>query len=148
MDAARALSDWVGSAATGSVETVQKAAVEKAFGPNAARSVPEMGRFSFDDDAREAVGATIINVRHLGGGFKDLALRHIKTSREIVGDHYQQLAAQKSMDANKPEEIDQDAALRAHVEAVGGMPRLKRVCEFAKMVLRRDLGRARTTDAM
>jgi len=68
----RALSDWVGSAAAGSVETVQRAVVEKAFGPNAARSVPEMGRFSFDDHAREAVGATIIKVRHLGGGFKGL----------------------------------------------------------------------------
>jgi hypothetical protein len=66
MDAAGALADWVGSAAAGSDEAVQRAVVETAFGAKAVRSVPEMGRHSFDDDARETVGATIINVRQCG----------------------------------------------------------------------------------
>jgi hypothetical protein len=63
-------------------------------------------------------------VRHLSRGFKDLALKHIKTSREVVGAHYKQLAEQKSIDADTPDVIDQDAVLRGHVEAVGGMPRV------------------------
>jgi hypothetical protein len=132
MDSPGALADWVGAAAAGSEEEVQKAVVRTAFGENAARSVPPMGKHSPDDDARESVGASIVNVRHLSRGFKDLALRHIKTSREVVAAHYKQLAEQRSIDADKPEEIDQDAVLRGYVEAVGGMPRVKRVCAFAK----------------
>jgi hypothetical protein len=53
-----------------------------------------MGKYSFDDDAREELDVTIVNARHLAGGFKELALRHIKTSREVVTNHYRQLAAQ------------------------------------------------------
>ena len=132
MDAPKALSDWVGSAAAGSVEVVQRAVVEKAFGNNAARSVPEMGKYSFDDDAREELDVTIVNTRHLAGGFKQLALRHIKSSREVVTAHYQQLALQKSMDADEADKLDQDAVLKAHVEAVGGLPRVERVSKFAK----------------
>ena len=56
MDAAGALADWVGAAAAGSEEAVQRAVVQAAFGVNAARSVPEMGKHSSDDDAREALG--------------------------------------------------------------------------------------------
>ena len=77
MDAPEALSDWVGPAAAGSADAVQRAIVEKAFGNNAARSVPQMGKYSFDDDAREELDVTIVNTRHLAGGF-ELALRHIK----------------------------------------------------------------------
>jgi len=47
MDAAGALADWVGLAAAASDEEVQRAVVETAFGTNAARSVPEMGKHSF-----------------------------------------------------------------------------------------------------
>ena len=132
MDAPEALSDWVGSAAAGSADAVQKAIVEKAFGNNAARSVPEMGKYSFDDDAREELDVTIGNTRHLAGGFKELALRHIKASREVVTNHYRRLAAQKSIDADKADELEQDALLKVHVEAVGGLSRVKRVAKFAK----------------
>ena len=132
MDAPEALSDWVGPAAAGSADSVQRAIVEKAFGNNAARSVPQMGKYSFDDDAREELDVTIVNARHLAGGFKQLALRHIKTSREVVTDHYRELAAQHSIDAKKADELDQDALLKVHVEAVGGLSRVKRVSKFAK----------------
>ena len=132
MDAPEALSDWVGPAAAGSADAVQRAIVEKAFGNNAARSVPQMGKYSFDDDAREELDVTIVNTRHLAGGFKQLALRHIKTSREVVTDHYRELAAQTSIDAEKADELDQDALLKVHVEAAGGLSRVKRVSKFAK----------------
>jgi hypothetical protein len=132
MDSTGALADWVGSAAAGSIEPVQIAIVDKAFGSNAVRSVPKFGKHSFDDDAQETLDATIVNVRHLPSGFKSLALRHIKTSREVVKAHQKELASQQSIDAEATLEIDQDAILRAHIDAVGGMPRVKRVCEFAK----------------
>jgi hypothetical protein len=91
-----------------------------------------MGRHSFDDDARKSVGASIVNVRHLSRGFRDLALQHIKTSREVVGEHYKQLAEQRSIDADKPDALDQDPVLRGYGEAVGGIVRVQRVCSFAK----------------
>jgi hypothetical protein len=91
-----------------------------------------MGKYSFDDDARDELDVTIVNTRHLAGGFKELALRHIKTSREVVTNHFRQLAAQKSIDADKADELDQDALLKMHVEAVGGLSRVKRVAKFAK----------------
>jgi hypothetical protein len=136
MDSAGALADWVGGAAAGSEAEVQKAVVQTAFGDNAARSVPPMGKHSSDDDARESVGASIVNVRHLSRGFKDLALRHIKTSREVVAAHYKQLAEQRSIDADKPEEIDQDAVLRGYVEAVGGNAASQAGLRIREVVLR------------
>jgi hypothetical protein len=132
MDASEGIADWVGSAAAGSAEEVQKAVVQTAFGDKAVRSVPAMGKYSPDDDARESVGASIVNVRHLSRGFKDLALRHIQTSREVVAAHYKHLAEQRSIDADKPDAIDQDAVLRGYVKAIGGMQRVQRVCAFAK----------------
>src|SRR5208337_1300780 len=50
--------DWVGAAGIEVAPEVQKEIVSKAFGENAVRSVPAMGKRDFDDDAQR-IGASV-----------------------------------------------------------------------------------------
>jgi hypothetical protein len=76
---------WVGEAAARSGDDgLQKAVLQKAFGGNLARSVPNFGKFSHDADAQEHAGVSILDTKQLTGGFREMARKHVPTSAEIA----------------------------------------------------------------
>jgi hypothetical protein len=83
MDSAKATADWVAPAALRCAPEVQKAVVTTAFGANAARAVPPMGKRDYTDDAQRS-GAQIIQTRQMSEGFRELVKAHLPTAKEVV----------------------------------------------------------------
>ncbi len=78
-----ATADWVGSAGAKCDPKVQKDILDKAFGENAVRSVPNMGKRDYDHDA-ERTGAQIIKTSQMSGGFREMAREHLPSAKQRV----------------------------------------------------------------
>ncbi|MEQ1840096.1 MAG: ATP-binding protein, partial [Verrucomicrobiales bacterium] len=85
LDETEATQDWVGTAGVACDEDVQKAIVTKAFGTEAVRFVPTMGKRDFNDDA-ERVGAVIVRTNQMSSGFREMAKVHLPTAKEKVDE--------------------------------------------------------------
>ena len=75
--------DWVGAAGAESTPEVQREIITKAFGEEAVRSVPTMGKRDFDHDA-ERIGAAVVKTAQMSSGFREMAKEHLPTAKEAV----------------------------------------------------------------
>ena len=75
--------DWVGTAGAESAPEIQKEIISKAFGAEAVRSVPAMGKRDFDHDA-ERIGSTIVKTSQMSSGFRAMAKEHLPSAKETV----------------------------------------------------------------
>lgn len=113
-------SDWVGSAGINCHEDIQQEILKKAFGDDAVRSVPAMGKRDFDDDA-ERVGATILKTSQMSGGFRLMAKSHLLSAKEKVREVEAERAKTVAEHSFKPEDAGGDADERLMwIERRGG----------------------------
>lgn len=130
LEAEAATADWVGAAGTACAPEVQAEIVTRAFGANAARAVPAMGKRDFDDDA-ERIGATIVKTGQMSAGFREMARSHLPTSKHVYETHErarQEAAAARGFAATDPAPDDPRAAWIAER---GGAERVNRCLAFA-----------------
>ncbi len=131
LDSEAVTADWVGAAGLSVEPDVQKKIMVKAFGENAVRSVPAMGKRDFDDDASR-IGASIIKTGQMSGGFREMAKAHLPTAKETVVREEKRLAfeiAQARFDAADPEDLTVERV--AWIEKRGGSERVGRCLSFA-----------------
>ncbi len=83
LDAEETTADWVGVAGAKCEADVQQDILHKAFGENAVRSVPSMGKRDYDHDA-ERTGAHILKTSQMSGGFRDMAKEHLPSAKQCV----------------------------------------------------------------
>jgi hypothetical protein len=123
--------DWVGAAGVEVAPEIQKEIVSKAFGENAVRSVPVMGKRDFDDDA-ERIGRNIVKTAQMSGGFREMAKAHLPTAKETVITREVEVAKEIAANRFTPAEI-QDRRDRRHawIEKRGGKARVDRCLSFA-----------------
>jgi hypothetical protein len=104
--------DWVGAAGIEAAPEVQMEIVAKAFGENAVRSVPAIGKRDFDDDASR-IGANIVKTSQMSGGFREMAKAHLQTAKEAVTKEEERVAAEMAASRFTAAQI-QDRADRRH----------------------------------
>jgi hypothetical protein len=123
--------DWVGAAGADAAPEIQKEIVTKAFGDNAVRSVPVMGKRDFDDDAQR-IGRNIVKTAQMSGGFREMAKAHLPTAKETVirreAEVAQEIAANRFTAADIKEKSDRR---HAWIEKRGGKARVDRCLSFA-----------------
>lgn len=131
MSSEQARAAWVGEAAArSSDESIQKEVLERAFGRNLARSVPNFGKFSHDADAEETTGAKILDTKQLSGGFRELARTHVPTSADVAKaaeEEKRNLAAKNGFD---PEEAKENSGRLAQLIRKHGREHVRNVCKF------------------
>lgn len=134
LDAEAATADWVGSAGVACAPEVQKEILTKAFGENAVRSAPAMGKRDFDDDAGR-VGAAIVKTGQMSSGFRAMARTHLPTTREVVLEHEKKRieeVVEKSFDPKAPEiEREPEDPRRAWIEKRGGLEHVNACLGFS-----------------
>ena len=126
-----ATADWVGAAGVNCDEDVQRQIIYRAFGENAVRSVPVMGKRDFDHDA-ERVGAAVVKTAQMSGGFRDMARLILPSSQDRVREIQKETAeivARVSFSAddvgtNEDERLD-------WVKRQGGHDHVQRCLAFA-----------------
>lgn len=74
--------EWVSQAIEDAEPEMRKDVVTAAFGTDAVRSVPTLGRHDFDSDARE-IGYTPIDTRLLPRGLREATQEVMRTSRDV-----------------------------------------------------------------
>jgi hypothetical protein len=136
MDGQEVRQDWVGAAVPHCDDAVQKQVIDRAFGPNIARSVPRMGVRQFDEDARD-LGVQVIDTKQTSGGFREVLQQHIPTTRALVDQHNQNLVTAAASSRFTLDELDkgEDAQIRKRqdlIAAAGGKEQVQQVMEFAR----------------
>lgn len=126
-----ATADWVGAAGAEAAPEVQKQIITKAFGTEAVRSVPTMGKRDFDHDA-ERLGAAIVKTAQMSSGFRQMAKAHLPTAKEAVVEA--EVKAAKSV-AEKgfrlPDVVDQVDPRTAWIDKQGGRGHVEACLAFA-----------------
>jgi hypothetical protein len=131
LDAQALTADWIGAAGVDAEPEVQKAIVEQAFGPNAVRSVPAMGKRDFDDDA-ERIGASIVKTAQLSSGFREMAKAHLPTAKEAVVKREVEVAEEIAATRFRVEDVEEQTDPRlVWIEKRGGSARINRRLSFA-----------------
>ena len=131
LDAQELTADWIGAAGVEAEPEVQKAIVEQAFGPNAVRSVPAMGKRDFDDDA-ERNGASIVKTAQMSSGFREMAKAHLPTAREAVVKREVEIAEEIASTRFQVEDVEDRTDPRlVWIEKRGGSARINRRLSFA-----------------
>ncbi len=120
--------DWVGTAGTSCEEEVQKALVEKAFGANAVRSVPTMGKRDFNNDA-ERTGANVVKVAQMSGGFREMAKAHLPTAKDRVIEVQEKLRTEVASWRFDPAEAEGER--QSWIDKRGGKRAVQRRLDFA-----------------
>ncbi len=123
--------DWVASAGLGCDDDIQQEILKKAFGEDAVRSVPTMGKRDYDDDAERA-GATILKTSQMSGGFRLMAKSHLRSAKDLV----HKVEAERSQEAAehgfKPEDLRSDGDERRQwIERRGGRRHVDGCLSFA-----------------
>jgi len=131
LDKEAVTADWAGAAGVEVAPEVQKEIVAKAFGDNAVRSVPAMGKRDFDDDASR-IGANIVKTSQMSGGFREMAKAHLPTAKEAVTKEEARVASEMAANRFTATEI-QDRTDRRHawIEKRGGKAWVGRCLAFA-----------------
>ncbi len=131
LDSEAITADWVGAAGTEVAPEVQQEIVVKAFGENAVRSVPSMGKRDFDDDAHR-IGGSVVKTAQMSGGFREMAKAHLPTTKEAVTREESRVASEIAANRFTAAEI-QDRSDRRHawIEKRGGKLRVDRCLSFA-----------------
>ncbi len=131
MTSEEARAGWVGDAGAKLPPAIQDKVLATAFGENLVRSVPAFGAYSPDDDAREQ-GFTVLDVRQLQGGYRDMAKERLETTKILVRklrEEQQNEADQAAIDINNP---TQDPATERALQAAGGIKRVRATLAFAE----------------
>ena len=123
--------DWVGSAGAESDPQIQKEIVAKAFGQDAVRSVPTMGKRDFDHDA-ERIGGAIVRTSQMSSGFREMAKEHLPTAREMVVQAEAKAQEKVTSSGFSLKDIVQIDDPRRHwIEKQGGQEHVDRCLSFA-----------------
>jgi hypothetical protein len=123
--------DWVGAAGMDAAPEVQKEIVAKAFGENAVRSVPAVGKRDFDDDASR-IGANVVKTATMSGGFREMAKEHLLTAKEAVTKEEARVAAEIAASRfNAADAKDRSDRRLTWIEKRGGKSRVDRCLSFA-----------------
>jgi hypothetical protein len=130
LDKVAITADWVGAAGIEVAPEVQKEIVAKAFGENAVRSVPAMGKRDFDDDASR-IGASVVKTSQMSDGFREMAKTHLPSAKEAVAKEEARVASEMATNRFTAADI-QDRADRRHawIEKRGGKARVDRCLAF------------------
>lgn len=123
--------DWVGTAGVEAAPDVQQEIVAKAFGENAVRSVPSMGKRDFDDDAQR-IGASVVKTSQMSGGFREMAKAHLPSAKEAVEVRAASVATEIANQRFNVTDVGdtQDPRL-AWIERRGGAEHVERCLGFA-----------------
>jgi hypothetical protein len=131
LSAEAATADWVGAAGAECEAGVQKEIVTKAYGENAVRAVPSMGKRDFNDDAERA-GATIVNTAQMSSGFREMAKAHLPSAKqhfeEVQEERRKQVAGARF---SIEEATEQPDARRQWIERQGGRDHVDACLAFA-----------------
>jgi hypothetical protein len=131
LDKEAVTADWVGAAGMEVAPEVQKEIVAKAFGENAVRSVPAMGKRDFDDDAHR-IGASVVKTAQMSGGFREMAKAHLPTAKEAVAKEEARVAAEIAAHRfDAADAKDRNDRRHAWIEKRGGKARVDRCLSFA-----------------
>ena len=123
--------DWVGSAGIEAAPEVQKVIIVKAFGENAVRSVPTMGKRDFDDDA-EDIGANVVKTAQMSNGFREMAKVHLPTAKDAVKSEELRIANNVAATRFTVEDVkDLTDPRLAWIERRGGSAHVNRRLTFA-----------------
>jgi hypothetical protein len=126
-----ATADWVGSAGSVSAPEIQLEIITKAFGEDAVRSVPSMGKRDFDHDA-ERIGATIVKTAQMSSGFREMAKEHLPTAKETVIKAEVQAANNVSESGFQLSDVVQREDPRfTWIESQGGQEHVDRCLSFS-----------------
>ena len=120
--------DWVGTAGTSCDEQIQKSLVEKAFGRNAVRAVPTMGKRDFNNDAERA-GANIVKVAQMSGGFREMAKAHLPSAKDHVVEVEEKLRTEVASWRFDPDQAEGER--RSWIDKRGGTRAVQRRLDFA-----------------
>jgi hypothetical protein len=102
--------EWVSTAVEKLEPELQKTIVVKAFGENAVRSVPSMGKHDFDSDARE-LGRDPIQSRLLPSGLRRAVETFLPTSKDIEMQRRQNIEAAAQTDVPKDPKAERARAV-------------------------------------
>jgi hypothetical protein len=94
--------EWVSQAIEGATPELRKEVITQAFGTDAVRSVPTLGRHDFDADARE-MGKRPIDTSLLPKGLRDAAREVLPTSRDAEMGRREAVLTAPRLDAIRPE---------------------------------------------
>jgi hypothetical protein len=144
MDSDQVRSEWVGSAGAQADPATQQQIVHKAFGENAVRSVPSLGRRDSDNEAEEA-GLTIVKTGHLPEGFRQMTREHLPTSAEAVAKKHQEAVSQAAGSAIDVTAVDLDAPRKRLIASRGGPERIQKIMDFARFFCERITGSSKVT---
>ena len=131
LDSEAVTADWVGAAGVDAAPEIQKEIVTRAFGENAVRSVPAMGKRDFDDDAHR-IGGSVVKTGQMSGGFREMAKAHLPTTKEAVLKEEKRVATEIAANRFTAEDIKEKSDRRhAWIEKRGGKARVDRCLSFA-----------------
>lgn len=102
--------EWVSQAVEDAPTELRREIVTAAFGTDAVRSVPTLGRYDFDADARE-MGLTPIDTRLLPKGLREATAEFMQTSRDVELARRERVNIAFTQDSN----LSEDDAVRAFV---------------------------------
>jgi hypothetical protein len=123
--------DWVGAAGARCEPDLQKKLVAKAFGDNAVRAVPIMGKRDYNDDAMR-FGAEIVHTGQMSSGFREMARAHLASAKLHVDQLDAQRAATAALQRFSPVEVISSLDDRAQwIERRGGRARVDACLAFA-----------------
>ena len=121
----------VGSAGKDAAPEVQKEIIAKAFGDNAVRSVPTMGKRDFDDDAQR-IGANVVKTSQMSGGFREMAKVHLPTAKDAVQQQAVSVATGiAALRFTVTDVTEREDPRLAWIEKRGGSSRVERCLSFA-----------------
>lgn len=109
--------EWVSLAVEEATPELRKEILATAFGPDAVRAVPSMGRHDWDSDARE-MGLQPINTSLLPKGLRDAATELLPSSREAELQRRETVNVAFTLSSNT--QRDKDQPLMAYVAWLAG----------------------------
>lgn len=123
--------DWAGAAGLDADPEVQKTLIVRAFGANAVRAVPVMGKRDFNDDATR-FGTKVIKTNQLSGGFREMAKLHLPTARDTVTTEQRRLCEEIASTGFTTDDVGKQAAdKQTWIKRRGGRARVDRCLAFA-----------------
>jgi hypothetical protein len=112
---------------------VQQAIVTKAFGTNAVRHTPAMGKRDFDQDAAE-LGAQIVHTRQLSPEMAQLVAVHLPSSKVVVVEQLAQQSRERTEGRFTLASLStapRSDPRHAYVDRAGGQQNVGRCLSFA-----------------
>ncbi|MGG6262861.1 hypothetical protein ACQ4M3_20835 [Leptolyngbya sp. AN03gr2] len=133
LNAEQIKSDWVGIAGAKCEADVQKQIIRQAFGSNIVRSVPNMGKRDFDDDAQRSLGAEIVKTSQMSGGFRQMIKSHVPSSKEVVEEVETEIANQVAEEKFSTQDVNHSSIdeRQMWIDKRGGESRVNDCLEFA-----------------